>query len=98
MDTKRRSWAKSIVWRTIGIMLLGAIAYLVTGDWREMSVITVLFHGIRVILYYYHERAWEHISWGRVQHPLAGLPVKQRLTPEDMEAVREHLKQLGYVD
>ena len=98
MDTKKRSWAKSIVWRMIGIVLLGLIAYLVTGDWKEMSIITVLFHGIRVVLYYYHERAWERISWGRVKHPLAGLPVSQPLAPEDMEAVREHLKQLGYVD
>jgi len=98
MDTTKRSWAKSIVWRIIGIALLGSIAYMVTGDWKEMSVITILFHGIRVVLYYYHERVWEHISWGRVKHPLAGLPVKQRLAPEDMEAVREHLRQLGYVD
>jgi len=98
MDTKKRSWAKSIVWRLIGIVLLGLISYLVTGDWKEMSVITILFHGVRVILYYYHERAWEHISWGRVKHPLASIPVEQQLTPWDMETVVEHLRELGYVD
>ena len=98
MDTKKRSWAKSIAWRIIGIALLGLIAYLITGDWKEMSLITILFHGIRVILYYYHERAWERISWGRIKHPLAEIPVKEQLTPEDMEIVKEHLKQLGYVD
>ena len=98
MDTKKRSWAKSLVWRLIGIVLLSLIAYLVTDDWKEMSLITILFHGIRVVLYYYHERAWERISWGRLKHPLASLPVNQQLTPEDMEAVREHLKQLGYVE
>ncbi|HEY68170.1 MAG: hypothetical protein DRI79_01005 [Chloroflexi bacterium] len=98
MDTRKRSWAKSIVWRLIGIVLLGLISYLVTGDWKEMSVITILFHSIRVILYYYHERAWEHISWGRVKHPLAEIPVKQPLAPEDMETVKEQLRHLGYVD
>ena len=98
MDTKKRSWVKSIVWRLIGIVLLGLISYLVTSDWKEMSIITVLFHGIRVILYYYHERAWEHISWGRVKHPLAGIPVNQSLTPGDMETVVERLRELGYVD
>ena len=98
MDTKKRSWAKSLVWRLIGIVLLGLISFLVTDDWKEMSIITALFHSIRVVLYYYHERAWEHVSWGRVKHPLADLPVKQRLAPEDMETVREHLRELGYID
>lgn len=98
MDTKKRSWAKSIVWRVIGIVLLGSISYLVTGDWKKMSLITILFHGIRVILYYYHERVWERISWGRVKHPLAEMPVNQPLTPKDMQILTEHLRQLGYVD
>ena len=56
MDTKKRSWTKSIVWRVIGIVLLGVISYLITGNWKEMTSITVLFHGIRVVMYYYHER------------------------------------------
>ena len=98
MDTKKRSWVKSIVWRVIGIVLLGVISYLITGNWKEMTSITVLFHGIRVIMYYYHERLWERVSWGRLQHPLAELPVKSELTPEDLEVIRERLKHLGYLE
>jgi len=98
VDTKKRSWTKSIVWRLIGILLLGLIAYLITSDLTEMTLITILFHTIRLVLYYYHERAWERIPWGRVKHPLAAIPVKQQLTPEDMKIVQEHLRQLGYVD
>ncbi len=98
MDTKKRYWAKSITWRLIGIVLLGLIAYLITDDWKEMSLITVPFYGIQVILYYYHERTWERISWGRLKHPLADIPVNQQLTPEDREIVIERLRQLGYVD
>lgn len=66
MDTKIRSWVKSIVWRIIGIIVLGFIAYFVTDNWKEMTIITALFHGIRVIMYYYHERLWNRISWGRI--------------------------------
>jgi uncharacterized membrane protein len=98
MDTRKRSWTKSIVWRLIGILLLGLIAYLITGDLAEMTLITLLFHSIRLVLYYYHERAWERISWGRVKHPLATIPVKHKLTPQDMQVVVERLKQMGYVD
>lgn len=98
MDTKARSWVKSIVWRVIGIILLGIISYLITGNWKEMTIITVLFHSIRVVLYYFHERLWEHISWGRSKHPLSDLPVKQKLMPEDLKVIAEKLKELGYVD
>jgi uncharacterized membrane protein len=89
---------KSITWRVIGIVLLGLISYLITEDWKEMAIITVIFHGIRVVLYYYHERVWERVSWGRVKHPLADLPVTSELTPDDLEAVKEQLRSLGYID
>jgi uncharacterized membrane protein len=65
MDTKIRSWVKSLVWRAIGVVILGYIAYLVTGNWTDTSIITLLFHAIRTVLYYYHERVWNSIDWGR---------------------------------
>jgi uncharacterized membrane protein len=89
---------KSITWRVVGIVLLGFISYLITRDWREMAVITVIFHGIRVVLYYVHERVWQRVNWGRISHPLAALPVDRELTPEDLEIVREKLRSLGYLD
>jgi len=98
MDTRKRSWVKSIVWRVIGIVLLGAIAYLVTGEWEQMAIITVLFHGIRLVMYYFHERAWEHVSWGKVEHPLSVLPVKMKLKPGDYDLIAAKLRELGYMD
>ncbi|MCK4304235.1 MAG: DUF2061 domain-containing protein [Candidatus Eisenbacteria sp.] len=98
MDTKKRSWGKSITWRVFGIVLLGLISYLITHDWKDMATITVVFHSIRLILYYFHERIWERISWGKLKHPLAELPVTQQLTPDDLQIIREKLKTLGYLD
>ena len=98
MDTKARSWVKSIVWRVIGIVLLGTIAYLITGDWKEMTIITALFHTVRVVLYYAHERVWEGIAWGRVKHPLAELPVEGKLAPHDLEIIERKLRDLGYIE
>ena len=97
MDTKKRSWVKSITWRVIGIVLLGLISYLITDDWKEMTTITVVFHSIRVVLYYCHERSWERVSWGKLKHPLEVLPVKQRLAPDDLETIRRRLEELGYL-
>ena len=64
-DTKLRSWIKAFTWRVIGIVILGGISYWLTEDWGETTIITVTFHSIRLILYYYHERLWENIKWGR---------------------------------
>ena len=98
MDTRRRSWVKSLTWRAFGVALLGLISLLITKDWKQMTVITGLFHGIRLILYYYHERVWERVSWGKVKHPLEELPVSKKLNPEDLDIVRDKLRALGYID
>jgi len=98
VDSKKRSWVKAITWRMIGVVLLGGISYIVTGDWKEMSAITLLFHGIQTVMYYYHERVWEQISWGRLTHPLADIPVCRPLKPDDLRVVEEKLRSLGYIE
>lgn len=91
MESHARSWAKSVTWRVIGIIILGGISYVITRNWQQTTVITVIFHSLRLILYYFHERAWERISWGKLKHPLARFPVKNDLTPEDYAAIKQFL-------
>jgi len=98
LETRSRAWIKSFVWRILGIVVLGTIAWLVTHSWKEMTTITIIFHGVRVILYYFHERVWERISWGRIKHPLSSLPVNKELTPGDLKIIQNQLKELGYID
>lgn len=64
VETKKRSWVKSITWRIMGVAILGFIAWLCTGDWTKMTIITATFHAIRFVLYYFHERWWNKIKWG----------------------------------
>ena len=98
MDSRKRSIAKSVSWRILGIIILGIIAYAVTGNFKEMTIITIIFHGIRLVLYYFHERLWERISWGKIDHPLAELRVKKKLTKDDLNVIKEKLRSLGYID
>lgn len=98
IETHKRSWVKSLIWRIIGIFLLGAIAYAVTDNWEQVSLITLIFHGMRVVLYYIHERLWDQVAWGRVLHPLADLPVKRPLTPEDRQSLEALLRARGYLE
>jgi uncharacterized membrane protein len=97
-ETHTRAWVKSFVWRLIGIVILGVISLKVTGSLKEMSLITLLFHSIRVVLYYVHERIWEKIDWGRIKHPLSNIPVTKELKPEDLQFIKSQLKQMGYLD
>jgi uncharacterized membrane protein len=97
-ETHARAWVKSFVWRLIGIVILGVISLKVTGSLKEMSLITLLFHSIRVVLYYVHERIWEKIDWGRIKHPLSNIPVTKELKPEDLQFIKSQLKQMGYLD
>lgn len=66
-DTKTRSFVKGLVWRVAGVAILGALTWLFTKDWMIISSVTLIFHGIRIVLYYIHERMWERIHWGRIR-------------------------------
>ena len=65
MDHKIRSWTKSFTWRFIGIIILLPLTYIFTGKWESAAGVTLTFNIIRMILYYFHERIWQRISWGR---------------------------------
>jgi uncharacterized membrane protein len=89
---------KSITWRIVGVVLLSGITWLVTRDWKDSTIITVVFHSIRMVMYYFHERIWLKVKWGRVRHPLETLEVRGTLTKEDLEEIRSQLKAMGYIE
>jgi len=73
IDLKRRSLVKSIIWRIIGICWTWLGAYLIVkllpANLKSASVIATLIvvyhHSTRMIMYYFYERIWSSISWGR---------------------------------
>ncbi|MGD8505753.1 MAG: DUF2061 domain-containing protein [Candidatus Bathyarchaeota archaeon] len=66
MDTRLRSLIKSATWRITGILVLGTVTWVVTGNWAQTTYITVAFNAIQIILYYFHERLWGRTKWGSV--------------------------------
>jgi uncharacterized membrane protein len=64
-DSWVRSWTKSFTWRIVGIVILILLSYAITGSLVEASLITFVFHAIRLVLYVLHERIWELTAWGR---------------------------------
>ncbi len=58
MEIKIRSASKSIIWRIVGILILGIITYAYTRHWLQTSIITFFHHGIFLFVFYFHERIW----------------------------------------
>ena len=63
MDTKKRSWVKSITWRILAVISTTIIALVLTKDWALSLQIGIVNLFISTLLYYLHERVWNKIKW-----------------------------------
>ena len=64
-ETRKRSVAKSIVWRVICIIVSILTSYALTARWDIAVAIGSVYNIITVILYYFHERIWNSVKWGK---------------------------------
>ena len=51
----------------------------------------------KLMLYYFHERIWGVLPFGKQKHPLSDLPLNGPLKEEDMTIIKKKLKELGYI-
>jgi len=58
MDSHKKSILKSVMWRVIGVFWLAGITYTFTQSWVQMSLTTFIHHGIFLVVFYLHDRAW----------------------------------------
>nr|WP_321355073.1 DUF2061 domain-containing protein [uncultured Draconibacterium sp.] len=68
VERKRRSIVKTISWRTIGTIDTIFISWLVVGDINFAVTIGGVELFTKMTLYFFHERAWNKINFGRVKH------------------------------
>ena len=62
-----RSVVKTISWRTVGTLDTIIISYFITGNLLMAASIGSIEVVTKMILYYFHERAWNKIPLGRVK-------------------------------
>ncbi len=62
-----RSIVKTISWRTVGTMDTMLISYVVTGNFIMAVSIGSIEVITKMVLYYFHERAWNASSFGRIK-------------------------------
>jgi uncharacterized membrane protein len=63
--SKKRSLAKSLTWRVLAIVVTFGSIYLLTGEIDTATAGTILTNSVNFILYYFHERTWNNIGWGK---------------------------------
>lgn len=93
----KRSLLKAICWRVLATTSTMAIVYLFTGEAMLSVGIGAVEVVVKLLLYYGHERVWNWITWGKLQHPLAHLAVSRELEPEHLDEIRKRLEDLGYL-
>ena len=60
-----RSLAKSISWRFFGNLISFIIIYGLTHNGKLALAASAIELVVKIVLYYYHERVWNKIKWGR---------------------------------
>lgn len=60
-----RSIVKTISWRVLGTLDTIIISYIITGSFVMAASIGSIEVITKIILYYFHERAWNKLSFGR---------------------------------
>ena len=98
VETHSRTVMKTVSWRIVATLTTGITVYILTVEiFLSLSVIGIEVIA-KILFYYLHERVWNLVQWGKTKHPLASIPVNKELVPEDMEKVKQQLKDLGYLD
>ncbi len=65
IDSTKRTFSKAISWKTSGFLILSVLAYIITGSLKDTSIIAAVYHIIMLIFYYFHEKIWNRILWGK---------------------------------
>ena len=77
-ETTRRSGVKTATWRTIASLDTFALAWFFTGSVATAVSIGGIEIITKLVLYFFHERAWSRIRWGILHTPGGQQPKKVR--------------------
>lgn len=64
-DSNLRSLVKAVSWRALGTLDTFLLSWLITGEVKLAAAIGGTEVITKMALYWFHERAWNRISWGR---------------------------------
>ncbi|MAT88058.1 MAG: hypothetical protein CL532_05860 [Aestuariivita sp.] len=65
LETKLRSIVKTLSWRVTGTFCTFCISLRIIGDISASSTIAIIQLLFNTVVFYFHERVWNLISWGK---------------------------------
>jgi uncharacterized membrane protein len=69
METHLRSIAKAVSWRIGGTTVTFAVTLFITGQMDLAAKIGLLDTFVKVGAFYFHERLWHRVNFGKVEPP-----------------------------
>jgi len=63
--SKKTSFAKSLTWRVVALITTFVTLYALSKDINMATMATVITNAVNFVAYYYHERIWNSIGWGK---------------------------------
>lgn len=64
--TRSRSFVKSWTYRVFGTITSFVVVYAITGEGSLATLVAMWETILKIGVYYWHERIWDKIKWGRV--------------------------------
>ncbi len=61
----KRSLLKTVSWRAVGTITTVTVSYIITGTMALAFSIGGIELVSKMVLYFFHERAWNNIKWGK---------------------------------
>jgi len=47
-----------VIWRACGVIILALVTWIYTRNWMQVGLVTVIHHGVFLVVFYIHERVW----------------------------------------
>jgi len=66
-STPKRSIAKALSWETFSTLATFALAFGMFGNAGVCVAFAAVSFVMKLILFYYHERIWHQVDWGKRQ-------------------------------
>jgi uncharacterized membrane protein len=68
-EMRRRTFVKSLSYRVVGGLVTLTVAYGATGTLGAAAAIGLIDTVLKIGVFYFHERLWLNIDYGRVKDP-----------------------------
>ena len=67
METRLRSLIKTLIYRAVAVITISVLTWYFTGNAYTVTMVAIIYNVVVWSFYYFHERIWARISWGRTE-------------------------------